>query len=131
MRHATLIFFFLCSSIAFANDWQWKDAKVVDITTDTGGAAAASTGGMAVAVPITRTFYWIQTEDLTYVLGPAITPCGPVFRRCPYILNVTLHGKTKIAIDGRNAHILDDDGKDEKIPISEKIARTKPEDSKP
>lgn len=131
MRNTTLIFFFLCSSVALANDRQWKDAKVVNITTDTGGAAAASTGGVAVAVPITRTFYWIQTEDMTYVLGPAITPCGRVLRRCPYLLNVTLHGKTKIAIDGRNAHILNDDGKDEKIPISEKIARTKPEDSKP
>jgi hypothetical protein len=125
MRTVTLVLVILCASIALADNRQWKDAKVVNITSDAGGAAAASTGTIAVAVPINRTFYWIQTEDMTYVLGPAITPCGRVFRRCPYLLNVTLYGKTKIAIDGRNAHVLDDEGKDEKIPIAEKIARTK------
>ena len=124
MRTATLVFVILCASVGLGNTRQWKDAKVIDITSDTGGAAAASTGTLSVAVPINRTFYWVQTADTTYVLGPAITPCGRVFRRCPYLLNVTLHGKTKIAIDGKNAHILDDEGKDEKIPIAEKIART-------
>jgi hypothetical protein len=39
---------------------------------------------------------------------------------------VTLYGKTKIALDGTNAHILDDGGKDIKVPIVEKIARTQP-----
>ena len=124
MRTVALALVILCASIALADNRQWKDAKVVKITSDSGGAAAASTGTIAVAVPITRTFYWIETEDITYVLGPVVSPCGRVFRRCPY-LNVTLYGKTKIAIDGRNAHVLDDEGKDEKIPIAEKIARTK------
>jgi hypothetical protein len=41
-----------------------------------------------------------------------------------FLSRVTLYGKTKIAIDGKNAHILDDEGKDEKVPIAEKIART-------
>jgi hypothetical protein len=123
MRTTALIFFFFCAFVVSANNRSWKDAKVVNITSDNNGAVAASTGTLAVAVPITRTFYWIQTEDMTYVLGPAVTPCGRLLRRCPYILDVTLYGKTKIAIDGKYAHILDDEGKDEKVPIAEKIAR--------
>jgi hypothetical protein len=102
---------------------QWKEANVVKISSDSGGAAAAPIGGMVVAVPITKSFYWIETDETTYVLGPAITK--------RQLLNVTLYGKTKIAVDGTNAHILDDEGKDRKIRIAEKIARTKPEEPKP
>jgi hypothetical protein len=36
---------------------------------------------------------------------------------------LTLHGKTKIAIDRSNAHILDDAGKDVKFAIARKIAK--------
>lgn len=118
MKSTALVLVILCASVALANNREWKDAKVANITSESGGAAAAPIGGMMVAVPITKTFYWIQTEDTTYVLGPAITK--------RQLLNVTLYGKTKIAIDGTNAHILDDAGKDKKIRIAEKIARTKP-----
>jgi hypothetical protein len=38
-------------------------------------------------------------------------------------LNITLNGKTELAIDGTNAHILDDAGKDVKVPIVLKVAR--------
>jgi hypothetical protein len=116
MRTATLILVVLCASVALANNRQWKDAKIINITSESGGAVAAPVGTMMVGVPITKTFYWIQTDDITYVLGPAITK--------RQLLNVTLHGKTKIAIDGKNAHVLDDEGKDRKMPIAEKIARS-------
>ena len=46
------------------------------------------------------------------------------------MVNVTLYGKTKIAIDGKNAYILDDEGEDRKATIAEKIARTKPDELK-
>jgi len=75
---------------------------------------------MLFGVPITKTYYWIETEDTTYILGPAITK--------RQMLNVTLYGKTKISIEGHNAHILDDDGKDKKMPIAQKIARTQAAD---
>jgi hypothetical protein len=113
---AFLIFAVLFASVAPANNRQWKDAKVVKITSENGGALVAPIGTMTVGVPITKVFYWIQTDDTTYILGPAFTKRQS--------LNVTLYGKTKIALDGRNAHILDDEGKDVKLPISEKIART-------
>jgi hypothetical protein len=115
MRTLALVLIFLAASTAFANNREWKDAKVTNITSQSGGAVAAPIGTMIVGVPITKTFYWIETDDTTYVLGPAITK--------RQLLNVTLYGKTKIAVDGRNAHILDDDGKDKKIPIAQKIAR--------
>jgi|ERR1700722_104033 len=124
MRTTPLIFFLFCAFVAPPNNRQWKDAEVVNITSDNNGSVDASSGTLAVTVPITRTFYWIQTDDMTYVLGPAVTPCGRLLRRCPYLLDVTLYGKTKIAIAGKYAHVLDDEGKDEKVPIAEKIART-------
>jgi hypothetical protein len=111
----TLLAFLCLTAVAVAKPRDWKDAKVVNITSENGGAAAVPIGTMIVGVPITKTFYWIQTEDTTYVLGPAITQ--------RQLLNVTLNGKTKIAVEGRNAHILDDEGKDRKMNIAEKVAR--------
>jgi len=43
------------------------------------------------------------------------------------LLNVTLYGPTKLAIDGNNARILDDHGKNQKLRVIEKIARPEPE----
>ncbi len=120
MRKAAAIFALFCATLALANNRQWKDAKVVNIASDRAGAIAIPIGPAVVAAPITRIYYWIQTDDTTYVLGPAISK--------RQTLNVTLYGKTKIAVDGRNAHILDDDGKDRKLPIAEKIARTPAEE---
>jgi len=119
MRSTTLILAILCSSAALAKDRQWKDAKVIDTTSEKGGAVVVPIAAI-VGVPITKTFYWIQTDDTIYVLGPALTK--------HQLLNVTLNGPTKVAIDGKNAHILGDDGKDKKMVIVEKVMRPKPED---
>src|SRR5208283_1058664 len=67
-----------------------------------------------------KDLFWIQTADTIYVLGPVLTKSQ--------LLNVTLHGSTKVALDGNNAHILDDYGKDKKMPVFEKVARPKPEE---
>jgi len=117
-RTAALLLAVLSSSVALAKDLQWKDAKVIDITTEKGGAAVVPIAAL-VGGPIKKTFYWIQTDDTVYVLGPVLTRSQ--------LLNVTLHGPTKIAIDGNSAHILDDHGKNEKLRVVEKIARPKPE----
>jgi hypothetical protein len=125
MRSAALILAILCTSAALApaapvkdKDYEWMDAKVIDITSDRGGAVVVPVGAL-VGVPVTKTYYWIQTDDTIYVLGPVLTK--------RQLLNVTLHEPTKIAIDGNNAHILDDYGKDKKLPIAEKVARPKPD----
>ncbi len=121
MRSAALVLAILCTSAALApaapvKDRQWKDAEVIDITSDRGGAVMVPVGAL-VGVPVTKTFYWIQTDDTIYVVGPVLTKS--------HLLNVTLHEPTKIAIDGNNAHILDDYGNDKKLPIAEKITRPK------
>jgi hypothetical protein len=122
MRGAALILAVLCTSAALApaapvKDYQWKDAEVIDITSDHGGPVVVPAAAL-VGAHITKTFYWIQTDDTIYVLGPVLT------RR--QWLNVTLHEPTKIAIEGNNAHILDDYGNDRKVAIAEKVARPKP-----
>lgn len=117
MRTLALTAVLLCATAALAAPSIWKDAKVANIGSQNGGKALIPVNGLLFGVPITKTYYWIETDDTTYVLGPAIT------RR--QLLNVTLYGRTKISVDGRNAHILDDDGKDKKMPIAQKIARTR------
>ncbi|HEY6303106.1 MAG TPA: hypothetical protein VIX14_08570 [Terriglobales bacterium] len=124
MRGAALIVAILCTSAALApaalaKDYQWKDAEVIDITSDHGGPVVVPVAAL-VGVHITKTFYWVQTDDAIYVLGPVLTK--------RQLLNVTLHQPTKIASDEKNAHILDDYGKDRKLPIAETVARPKPED---
>lgn len=127
--HLAAALLLLSSSVAIAaphakdkdKDYEWIDAKVIDITTESRGAVVvplvALTGG-----PTTKTYYWIQTNETIYVLGPVLTRSQ--------LLNVTLHGPTKLAIDGNNAHILDDHGKDEKLRIVQKVARPKPDNPK-
>jgi hypothetical protein len=113
---AIIVLVILCALTVPAKDREWKDAKVTNITSDEGGTAAIPVGTTLYNVRIVKTFYWIQTDDTTYVIGPVLSKHQS--------LDVTLYGKTKIAVDGRNAHIIDDAGRDRKLPIAEKIART-------
>lgn len=121
MRTLAFVLVVLCSSVtAQAQNREWKDATVTKITAETteGVFAVVPIGGAVVGGPIIhhKVFYDIETEDVTFVLAW-------VNKKHP--LNVTLHGKTKIALDknGRDAHILDDAGKEVKIPIARKIAK--------
>ena len=120
-RSATLILTILCSSLVLAKDHRWSDAKVIDITCEKGGAVVVPVAAL-VGVPVSKTFYWIQTDDMIYVLGPVVAK--------RQLLNVTMYETTKVAIDGNNAHILDDYGKDKKLPVVEKVVRPKPEVSR-
>jgi hypothetical protein len=110
-------FWLLLASVATASPRKWQDATVAGISYNSSNAGTASipVGGIIANVPITvnRTYYRIVTQDTTYIL---------VLVNKKHPLNVTLHGKTKIAVDGSNAHILDDAGKDVKVPIAQKIA---------
>ncbi len=122
-QSAALLLAVLSCSAAMAKDLRakdlpWKDARVIDISSEKGGAAVVPIAAL-VGGPVSKTFYWIQTDDTLYVVGPVLTRSQ--------LLNVTLHGPTKLAIDGKNAHILDDYGKDEKVRIVEKIAHPKSE----
>ncbi|OLC90327.1 MAG: hypothetical protein AUH86_23285 [Acidobacteria bacterium 13_1_40CM_4_58_4] len=71
--------------------------------------------------------YWIETKDMTYVLdygfNPTIKAPWPGQHSRNRSPNLTVNGKTKISVEGKVAHVLDDDGRDVKMPILEKIAK--------
>jgi hypothetical protein len=120
-----LIFVTLCAQGALANKREWKDATVVNIVdgAQNSGVVVAPIGTMLAGIPLTTntTLYQIETDDMVYILSYTFNPLVNWRNRPP---NLTMHGKTKIAIDGRNAHVIDDEGKDIKVPIARKIART-------
>jgi hypothetical protein len=126
MKNVALVFVMLYSTVALAAPRAWQDAKVIQISSSSedNGVVVGRVGTTVVGGRIRSdtTFYWIETADTTYVLSQVFDPARN-WRR-PKPLNVTLNGKTKIAIEGTDAHILDDAGKDVKLPIARKIART-------
>jgi hypothetical protein len=105
-------------SFLAAKERNWQDATVIAFRSGDAGSASIPVGTATVTVPINQTAYWIKAGNMTYVIS-----CYPRARangwRCP---NLTVNGHTKIAIEGRDAHILDDDAKDRKVPIIAKIA---------
>lgn len=126
MKIAIVLYAVLLLSVSLqAVPRKWQDAKVTAITSEVSGAAAASvpvgTTVLTGAAPLRTLYYRIETDDLVYIL--ALTPGRSPLAHPRKPLNITLNGKTKIAIDGGNAHILDDAGKDVKLPIVEKIAK--------
>lgn len=58
---------------------------------------------------------WFRANGLAYCLHFP----GRLSGRIP---NLTVNGHTKIAIEGRRVHVLDDDGKDWKLTIVAKVA---------
>jgi|HubBroStandDraft_4_1064222.scaffolds.fasta_scaffold05675_2 hypothetical protein len=106
-----------------------RHATVGEITfnsEDRGAVVMPLYGGLVGArVSVTTISYRIETEDTTYFL----VLVNRSWQRRDHPLNLTLHGKTKIALDknGHDAHILDHAGKDVKVPISMKVANTKQE----
>ena len=106
------------SSAAVATPRDWKPATVAEITSeDTEIDKPNSRTGQPFVILTTTILIRLETPDITYIVRQII-------RRNGHPLNVTLHGETKISIDGHDMHILDDDGKDVKLPIVQKIAKT-------
>lgn len=99
--------------VAAAKPLQWQDATVL-----VGGGLSAS------SVRRTLALYWIKTDKITYVVSNVVSDYsrGLFMERW---LTLTAGGPTKIAIDGRNIHVIDEEGKDRKVPVVWKIA-TKP-----
>jgi hypothetical protein len=133
MKTLAFVFILMSASVAFANDKrEWKEAKVARIASsvEDNGTVAGTVGTTVIAgrIQTSSLYYWLETEDVTYIVAVTYTPMRARFSQPNggHPLNVTLYGKTKISMDGSNAHILDDAGKDVKVPVVEKIARTQP-----
>jgi hypothetical protein len=99
--------------VAAAKPLQWQDATVL-----VGGGLPSS------AARSTLALYWIKTDKITYVVSNVVSDYsrGLFLERW---LVLTAGGPTKIAIAGRNIHILDEEGKDRTVRVVWKIA-TKP-----
>lgn len=120
MKRAALILAVLCASVVLAKPRDWKSAIVTSAETTVVSMAAWGDTNII--------HYKIETDDMIYVLdyafNPAVKAPWPGQHSRTRAPNLTVNGKTKIAIEGRDAHVLDDDGKDVKLPIAQKIART-------
>jgi hypothetical protein len=114
-RRFILLFVLLCSVASLAKDRAWKDAVFLGIGSSNSGAAAVPVGTSVVAFPLIARTYWFKCEGLTYALA---TPHLST-RRGP---TLTVNGQAKFAVDGHIAHVLDEEGKDWKFNIVEKIA---------
>jgi hypothetical protein len=64
--------------------------------------------------------YRFETNDIEYLVR-MVVKYGNGREKA---LNVTIHGKTQIAVEGMKIHALDDEGKDVKLDIVEKTAKT-------
>lgn len=116
-------------AVSIAKDLKWQEATFYKITTKDGdnyafesraggsyessslGIYSSRESGVIRSGTTTYTYYWFKTEKIIYILF--IRNRGP---------NLTLHGKTKIAPEGRKAYILDDDGRQRRYSIVQKIA---------
>jgi hypothetical protein len=114
-----------------AKSREWKNATVAAIAVGSAdnGTAVMPVGTIWLGVRITTDCigYRIETEDMIYILeycyNPVVQHPWPGQHSRNRAPDVTLNGKTKIAIEGHDAHILDDSGKDVKVPIMEKVAK--------
>lgn len=121
----------LVPSAVIAKPREWKNATVAAIAVGTvdNGAAVMPVGTLWLGVRITANCigYRIETEDMIYILeyryNPIVQHPWPGQHSRERAPDVTVYGKTKIAIEGHDAHVLDDSGKDVKVPIMAKIAR--------
>jgi hypothetical protein len=68
--------------IAATNPREWKPVTVVAITSGTAGAAVVPVGTTLVGGLITRNFYWLKTDTMTYVVS--CIP-GSISYKCPNV----------------------------------------------
>ena len=92
--------------VAVAKPLQWQDATVL-----------AGSGLYGSSVQLIHGVYLIKTDKVTYAI--------PNYSRGPFMerwLVLTAGGPTKVALDGRNIHILDVEGKDRAVRLVWRIA---------
>ena len=115
--------------IAVAKSPEWEKATVIKADfsgSETEAVAAPLPGGTAVGESSTssgkhrRGVYWLQTEKYTYVIP---NYCKANMVGIQWWLYLTFGGETRISVDSaRTLHVIDDDGKDRKVHIIQRIA---------
>ena len=114
-----LLLLMLAVTLSGAKTRDWKDAKVTDVSETI--VSVASWGDTNIR------HYTIETDDMVYVLdyayNPAVKAPWPGQHSKNRAPDVTVNAKTKIAIEGKDAYILDDTGREVKLPIAKKIKK--------
>jgi len=120
--------------LAFAKSPDWQTAKVVKAETSrteasteavvvplhSGGAVAASSTSSGDSGKHQRGIYWLRTEKYTYVIP---NYCKANLVGIQWWLYLTLGGETKISADSaRTLRVIDDEGKERKVHIIQRIA---------
>lgn len=103
----------LASLICTAKDREWEDAVFLGISSGSRGVVAMPVGNMVYAAPVSGRTYIVKMGNITYYLATSYTGKWP---------NLTVNNHVKFCADGRIAHLLDEDGKDRKFSIVEKVA---------
>lgn len=104
----------LLSVFAIAKGRNWQDGVVYNMASSNAGAAAAPIGNIMVAFPLSRLHYFVETSDLRI---EAFIPGGKP-------LNITLKKHTQVAIEGDKLFLIDDSGKEKKLKIIQKAAKS-------
>jgi hypothetical protein len=114
-----LLLTMLIATVSFAKTREWKEAKVTDVSETI--VSPASWGDTNIR------HYTIETDDMIYVLdyayNPAVKAPWPGQHSKKRAPDVTVNAKTKIAIEGKDAYILDDTGREVKMPIVKKTKK--------
>ena len=113
----TVLFFSALVSASKTRDW--KEAKVVDVSETV--VSVASWGDTNIR------HYTIETDEMVYVLdyayNPAVKAPWPGQHSRSRAPDLTVNGKTKIAVEGKDAYVLDDSGREVKLPIGKKTKK--------
>jgi hypothetical protein len=130
----TLLLICLCAALGAAKEKprEWKSGKLIEVAMEKGtrpvgvinGSANGSTGSLNGIYTHRRddaTYYRIDTDEMTFVVKRTLT------HRRDKQLNVTVNRPVKYATDGEDFYLLDDNGKEHKLSIEEKIAKPKPQ----
>ena len=124
-----LLFLLLLVPLTFAKPREWQTATVLKLVsggTETEAVVVPLPGGGAVGESTTssgkhmRGVYWLKTDKYTYVIP---NYCKANLVGIQWWLYLTVSGQTKISVDSaRTLHVIDDEGKDRKVHIIERIA---------
>jgi len=128
-RLGCVLLFLVFVPLGFAKLREWQTATVLKQITDgteTEAVVVPLPGGGAVGESTTtsgkhmRGGYWLKTDKFTYVI-PNYAKANMV--GIQWWLYLTVGGQAKISIDSvRTMHVIDDEGKDRKVHIIQRIA---------
>jgi hypothetical protein len=126
MKHALLLLCFCTLALAKDSPREWKTGMLVDVTMEKNSKLVGSLNGANGNVHggITQrrddsTYHYIDAGDLTYIAKRTLT------HRRDKQVKVTVNAPVKYAISGDDLYLLDEDGKEHKLSIEEKIAKKK------